>query len=354
MSIARILINNGASVSIENDVPMYLSSVNGHLDIVKFLVDTYGPSIITEPTIHFAAKYGKIDVLRFLVENLNSIFDVMCVKMIQYTIECAADYGYLETVEYIFGACGSDPTIITTKAIMAAVKEDNFDIAEFLIKNFKGYEFECENKYETIRRGIWKEQFDFVKFVVENYVVGWEINFILCFASEGPNLDIVRYLVDKGADIHFENETPLLRAIEYHNLSIVKYLVDCGADLKKFSDNFLERISMYGNSDIIQYLVELGVDFTTSGKCLGSACRNNRLITVKIFIENGVDVQTNDNYAIKCASERGYINLVKLLIENGADVTADDNYAIKAAILNNHLDVVELLHSNGATALEKL
>ncbi|ORX65883.1 ankyrin, partial [Anaeromyces robustus] len=53
--------------------------------------------------------------------------------------------------------------------------------------------------------------------------------------SDG-NEDLVKYLIEHGADINKENEdgkTPLFWACESGNEDLVKYLIDLGADINK-------------------------------------------------------------------------------------------------------------------------
>ena len=60
--------------------------------------------------------------------------------------------------------------------------------------------------------------------------------------------------------------------------------------------------------------------------------------------ERGVDPTADNNYAIRCASHNGHLDVVKLLLTYPkVDPTADDNYAIQWASHNGHLEVAKLL-----------
>ncbi len=57
-----------------------------------------------------------------------------------------------------------------------------------------------------------------------------------------------------------------------------------------------------------------------------------------------MDPSDTDNYAIKWASENGYLEIVKLLLQDPrVDPSDTDNYAIKIASFKRHLEVVKLL-----------
>ena len=53
--------------------------------------------------------------------------------------------------------------------------------------------------------------------------------------------------------------------------------------------------------------------------------------TLKIFVENGVNIQAKDDFALIWASQNGYLEVVKYLVENGANihVHAKNNEALK-------------------------
>ncbi|OUM69803.1 hypothetical protein PIROE2DRAFT_2230 [Piromyces sp. E2] len=55
-------------------------------------------------------------------------------------------------------------------------------------------------------------------------------------ACKNGNETLLRYLVERGADIHKENKkgkTPLLTAYKYGKMMIIRYLIEHGADITK-------------------------------------------------------------------------------------------------------------------------
>lgn len=56
------------------------------------------------------------------------------------------------------------------------------------------------------------------------------INQYLCFACESGDLEKVAVLLKKRADIHFNNDSPLLRAVMSGHAKIVSLLLENGAD----------------------------------------------------------------------------------------------------------------------------
>ena len=70
----------------------------------------------------------------------------------------------------------------------------------------------------------------------------------LIAACESNNYKIVKYLIEKGADVNQENKdgvTPLMTACFNGNINIVKYLVENGADINKENMYYKIMHSMY-------------------------------------------------------------------------------------------------------------
>lgn len=73
----------------------------------------------------------------------------------------------------------------------------------------------------------------------------------------GP-LDEVKRSVEKGADIHFQEDNALRTAIDYDKFEIVKYLIKHGANVNVL-DCLSLKIAVYNNNfKISKYLVDNG------------------------------------------------------------------------------------------------
>lgn len=179
----------------------------------------------------------------------------------------------------------------------------------------------------------------------------------LMYASYLDNYEIARYLVEeKGADINAKNEygwTALTYASDEGHLNMVKYLVDNGADIDS------EALTVTRNLEIFEYLLEKGnVDINSVGY-LGmtalslSSIEEGDLEMFKYLLKKGADVNVkNDDgsTALMIASLYGNLEMVKYLIENGADINAKDNDGSTALIYASkwaNLEEVEYLVKNG-------
>ena len=83
----------------------------------------------------------------------------------------------------------------------------------------------------------------------------------LIYASMNGQLELVKYLIkEQGANIILDENKALRTASCYGHLEIVKYLIENGADVHSFNDQALRYASGYGHLEIVKYLVEQGAD----------------------------------------------------------------------------------------------
>ena len=104
----------------------------------------------------------------------------------------------------------------------------------------------------------------------------------------------------------------------------------------------LAVVSANGHLDIVKYLVENGADANVN-YALKWASMNGHLEVIKYLVEHGADITADGNHALRWASRNGHLEVVKYLVEHGADVTAVDNYAIRWASENGYIEIVEYL-----------
>ena len=165
-------------------------------------------------------------------------------------------------------------------------------------------------------------------------------------ASENGHLEVVKYLVEQGADVCARYNYPLINASDNGHLDVVKYLVEQGADVRA-RDNYALRWAGYnGYLEVVKYLVEHGANVRADNDfALRIASENGHLEVVKFLVKQGVNVRVEDDYALISASENGHLEVVKYLVEQGADVHAEYDYALRLARHYEHFDIVDYLES---------
>lgn len=139
-------------------------------------------------------------------------------------------------------------------------------------------------------------------------------------AIKHDHLDIVKFLVNNGMNIHYNNDYPLFRAVNEGFLDIVKYLIEKGAKIHTGTCGVLEEAINNRHLHIVKYLVEI----------------------------ERADIHANDDYPLRWSAYIGDLETVKYLVSKGANIHAKNNYALVRATEKNHHDVVKFLIENGA------
>ena len=109
-------------------------------------------------------------------------------------------------------------------------------------------------------------------------------------------------------------------------------------------DHQLWICSKYNQVDFVRYLLDKGADVhVRDDAALRWASRYGYDKVVKLLLDAGANVHANNDYALRSASERGHDKVVKLLLDAGADVHAHYDAALRLASYYGHDKVVKLL-----------
>ncbi|VDK40693.1 unnamed protein product [Taenia asiatica] len=169
---------------------------------------------------------------------------------------------------------------------------------------------------------------------------------VLISACRNGKLDIVKYLVDEcGADmeqvgtVHFDGEavegvTPLWCAAAANYLEIVRFLVDRGADVNRTTitnSTALRAACFDGHEEVVRYLVERGANVETPNRhehtCLMIACFRGHENIVKYLLSRGARVNRRSakgNTALHDCAESGNLRSLALLLRYGALMRPDE------------------------------
>jgi ankyrin repeat protein len=245
-----------------------------------------------------------IDTLQSLIEECKSDEDKL--KFEELAVARACDKNYIETIKSLLEKYKSfrekDTFIkfILFKAFMkdevniikflynqdinitseiefnylldCSITNENYELVELLLKgnlNFQIHNKNLNKLYSKMYSNFKDKAFDLIKLLLErgidinNSESKNEFSFLL-FACNIDRLDIIDYLIKKGANIEitgYEMYTPLKYACKEGKLQLVKFLVENGADVNGKSDYIGRPITIAydnGNLDIVKYLLDKG------------------------------------------------------------------------------------------------
>ncbi|KAJ8521330.1 hypothetical protein ON010_g17836 [Phytophthora cinnamomi] len=179
-------------------------------------------------------------------------------------------------------------------------------------------------------------------------------------ASRNGDMDVVRFLVESGADVNaVDNKgwSPLVFAVGSGKLDVAGFLIEAGADssvVEKKKAELLSDAVQNGKLDTIRYLMESGDANATDeqGKTLLMiAAQCSQMDVVRFLVDRGADLNAVDNLNNSTPLLRDELPMIWLLIEAGADVNAADNWGLSSLFygaVNSNLDVIQLLVESGA------
>lgn len=291
--------------------PLGVACVNGHVDVVRFLLTEFSDTIDVnrrEPAagalLNLVAEEGNIEIMKLLLAsgaNVNlpggnsPLSDAVREDRID-AVRFLCEHG-----AHVYAAPGED------SPLHQAAEQGQLDTIECLIEEF-GADLSQPGVDGLSVLDIALEHVDAVRLLLAH---GWDIeaaSSTLCHAALRGYLGTVKVLVAHGADINTKYAartdrwdlvlTPLMAATLGGQLEVVKYLCEQGADLE-FASNQNETpihlAAMVGDIEVFDYLVQTeqvnieAVDaFGLTPADIAEANENDELL--KILEENGVRI----------------------------------------------------------------
>lgn len=149
------------------------------------------------------------------------------------------------------------------------------------------------------------------------------------------------------------NKLILGEKMPLYNIDTLKILLDAGADIHTEDDLILFNAVDEEEIEIVKYLLDRGADINaiqsnTSETVLSRAASNNNVSMLEFLLSAGADIHAHDDIALRYAAYDGAFEAIQFLIQKGANVTAHNSGALTNAAMHGHLKVVKLLVQNGA------
>lgn len=195
----------------------------------------------------------------------------------------------------------------------------------------------------------------------------------LFLAVAADDVNKVKALISDGFDVnafHYDGRTPLMLAI---SLEMVKTLIDAGAEIDRKDKKEKQTALNYHHSspEIALYLIDRGADVKKSENILHEAIENlgagvEMLQVVKALINAGADVNSKNKnditplHSVLCAAfdagegsiiSKRCIECAEFLLESGADINAQERRGytpLLMALREYSFEFAEFLLKKGA------
>jgi ankyrin repeat protein len=200
LELLKDLANN-EDLHANNEELLRLATINGHLDIVKYLVEDEKANILDAPTNNL---------------HHNSFIN-------------AIDHNRPDILEYFMSR--GIPQVNVNHGLIAAVGAGNMDLVEYLLRAG------ATNLVDACYTAAFEGRIDFIEYfltVIENTGESIDFNKMFNFAARGGNLETLVHVLHlhsmRTDQLPLDYNKALVAASEYGRLEIVKYLISLGAD----------------------------------------------------------------------------------------------------------------------------
>jgi ankyrin repeat protein len=247
LDIVQWLVNEGEATPDvgcydEGGTPLHYAASGGHFHIVQWLLDVVGvdPGIKDkqgQSPLHCAAASGRLDLVRWLADEKGIAPDIKDAEG-RTPLHCAALHGHLDIVQWFVDEKGITPCIEDGKGktpLHYAAESGALDIVKWLIDE-KG--LMPDIKAVDGRSPLYYARNTVQPSPTLYYLVAKkrapldieddDYPTLVRYAVAAGNLDIVKWLVDKGPtqNADTENRELLNAAAFYEHLHIIKWLVE--------------------------------------------------------------------------------------------------------------------------------
>ena len=269
---------------------------------------------------------------------------------------------------------GADPNVLAggTTALGAAVDRGSDRLVTLLIEEGANVNARCEMIYRgftlctALHVAAKTGRIELANLLVQK---GAEINMpvlhrgsstVLQAAISGPNVTMVQFLLNKGADpnAYGKREDPSIRFTGPVHMEILNALAVAGGDFNRL----VQVYELAFSKEVVQKTLDLGalIHWTAEqkGHLLQLGVSEGYCNLIQGILDAGADVNTPAaNYfgrtALQKAAQNGLTDIVALLLSYGADVNAPAGYcrgttALQGAALSGNLQITLMLLKAGA------
>ncbi|XP_041461535.1 ankyrin-1-like [Lytechinus variegatus] len=338
LEVIKYLIKEGSKLKrYDGMTPLYVAAKFGHLEIVKFFIsqgaDVNEENDSGEIPLHGAAFSSKMEVIEYLIQRGSDVNKAEANGRTPFN--AAVQYGHLDAVKYLIEKGAKQNTFDGINPLYAAAQFGHLDIVKFFIS--KGADVNRENDKGMIP---------------------------LHGAASRGHIKVIMYLLKRGSDVHkglAKDWAPIHSAIAYGQLEAVENLLNYEAKHDRCrTKRLLHTGAKFGHLDLVKFLISKGADINEIDEDgmipLHHAAYGGHLKVMECLIQQGSDVNKADKEGcapLYAAIQCGHLQAVKYLLKNKANQNKYDGMTpVHAAAKVGHLDLVDFFISEGGNVNE--
>lgn len=210
--------------------------------------------------------------------------------------------------------------------LLVAIAMNNLLTSEKLIDMVSWFDVDSHNGI-YLKVAVYNKAYDTATYLIKlGANVEIDNNYIIQLAAaQCRNGDLLQLIIDRGADIHANNNAVICYAAHTNAHKNIKILIDNGADINTSNGYLLEYAIMQQHESILQYLLDKGID-ASSPEFLSMAIDSNYFNGTKLLLEYGADIGSLDQEDYIAAIKSKNLELIELLASYGANFTTVNDY----------------------------
>ncbi|PVV03243.1 hypothetical protein BB560_002283 [Smittium megazygosporum] len=357
------LLEIGANASIMENNPLSIALANNHFEIADCLIK-YGASVQTKGN-SFLIKYSKAGDLSAVAYLLGRGADIHAQNDLAFKVACLN--GKLNITAFLL-AKGVSVNSIEENSLEIIINRGYYLTAKLLIS--KGANISYGNYY-IFGLVVREQSLELVKFIVEKRpCVLCVINNAFLESIYTGNTRIISYLLDHGANIHFQNDQALLISVEEEQYAVAQLLLSRGADVDSADRRCITTAIRRGSYDLVRMLLKHGGYLQQDDPYpLNQGFYKNKTEqmwdmtnfykdpTEKINFSLKFTPASNDqnaqskqifNTPVYTSAKNGHAEAVKILLQHSNNSSALVESALYGAVENGNTELMEYLFGIGA------
>ena len=356
LKVVEALLSKDAKIDVEDGdycTPLMLAAGRRHIDILLYLINR-GADVNKKDgrgrtALHYASERGDFKVAEALLSKgaIDEKAWNQCTPLM-----LAAERGHIDILLHLInhGADVNKKDGRGRTALHYASERGDFKVAEALLS--KGaIDEKAWNQCTPLMLAAERGHIDILLYLINR---GADVNkkdgrkrTALHYASTRGKMRVIEALLRKGAEIDVEDKgrcTPLTIAVDCEKFAIMCHLIKAGANVKRLVDYFSgsEKRSYHGRVCLL--------------RALSYAINNNHIAEAGVLITNGVGIKEEldinpPRTALTLSAENGHDSLVRNLILQGVNVNYQDTRgrsALHFAAFSDHIQCGILLVEAGA------
>ena len=343
---------------------LHIAACNGHLNLCKLLINEEKFDLFLAcnngfMALHFSAKYGSYELIKFFAEKMTDIH----LKRIERYIN-------LRKISEDKRKCNIHVTNIDEMAgLFCSARTSTNHLPKFPSCKLADIHMRTKSGLNCLHIAAFNGHLNLCKILINKHY--FDVNMTdnggiapLHASVRYGKYELIKFFADKVADIYVKTKSGMNCL---HIAAHYGYFNLCDTLIKKHNFDVhmtdvygwtaLRYSAQYGSYELVNFLVDMGIDIHLKTKngmnCLHIAARKGHLDLCKTLVnKHKFDVRMTDNngwISLHFSVENGRTDLINFLTDMGADNYHKTNCGkncLHIASLNGHLDLCKMFLDN--------